>query len=320
MTENTQKNFRSAIRWVKPLLAVAALLLILREFSSALRQDWWSAFISSFQVGQRLPWLAAAMLLMPLNWLLESIKWRRSVLHMEKVSYLTALKGVLSGLSVSVFLPNRVGEYAGRVFVLRTADRIQAALSTMVAAFSQLIITLLLGTIAFTFYRPGFFGSFPVLSLSWLLALTALILYFSVDAIVSRMPLRFIPKRLAHYRTAFSSLRPRVLALLLFQSLVRYLVFCFQFFCLLRFFNIAIGPLIAFGCIAVTYLVMAVVPTIALTELGVRGAVAVMVFAPFTELSEEVVFASSLLWMVNLILPALAGCFFILKWKLVRSN
>ena len=61
------------------------------------------------------------LFMMFFNWLLEALKWQFLIKKIEKISLITALRAVFSGITVSVFTPNRVGEYGVRVFCLEKA-------------------------------------------------------------------------------------------------------------------------------------------------------------------------------------------------------
>ncbi|MBE9468956.1 MAG: hypothetical protein IMY72_11655, partial [Bacteroidetes bacterium] len=54
----------------------------------------------------------------------------------------------MSGVTVSIFTPNRVGEFGGRIFVLKRKNRVSAIFATIVGSFSQLIITIVVGLIS----------------------------------------------------------------------------------------------------------------------------------------------------------------------------
>ena len=61
--------------------------------------------------------------LMIINWSIETFKWKFLISKIENVNFFKALIAVVSGVTVSIFTPNRIGEYAGRVFILEKADR-----------------------------------------------------------------------------------------------------------------------------------------------------------------------------------------------------
>ena len=69
-------------------------------------------------------YIALVFLLMLLNWLIETWKWKLAIRKVQQVSLLKAFKAVLSGVSFSTTTPNRVGEYAGRVLFLDDGNRI----------------------------------------------------------------------------------------------------------------------------------------------------------------------------------------------------
>ncbi|MFM8432948.1 MAG: lysylphosphatidylglycerol synthase domain-containing protein [Bacteroidota bacterium] len=304
--------------WIRPLLAVTIFLLIAGRLSGALEQDWWGAFLFYFSNSDRAYLLVLVMMLMPVNWLIESLKWKNCIYGLERISLWLSFKAVLTGVSVSLFMPNRIGEYAGRVFVLQEADRIKAALATVVAAWSQLLVTVVAGAIALAFYETGGVFSFADLPVASAISCMLLFMYFSsnrIGVLLSRLPL---PLTWKHRLDALSMFTPRQLSVMLTYSIIRYAVFVFQFMLILHFFEVVINPMNAVIGIAVTYLVMSVVPTIALTELGIRGAVAVLIFTPYSGDVEQVVFASSMLWFINLILPAMVGSLFIIRWRFNR--
>ena len=56
--------------------------------------------------------------MMFLNWFLESLKWRFLISKIEKISINRSIRAIFSGITISTFTPNRIGEYGGRVFCL----------------------------------------------------------------------------------------------------------------------------------------------------------------------------------------------------------
>lgn len=324
MTQNTQKNrnrFSLLLKWA---IAVLAVLFIYSQLSYSSKQDWWSAARLAFTEMQTLHWLLFAVCLLPLNLSLEAAKWQVAMLPLERVRFSVALRAVFSGLTVSVFTPNRIGEYAGRVFVLQQADRISATILTIIASWSQLVVTILAGTIAVFQYRSddeaiAAWLAIPFLVFLPLLSLVLLLVYFKVDRLPSLIEKLPLPATWKTYTSSLHLLPASSLFRILLLAAIRYIVFTFQFYLLLKFFRVDISYSIAVTCIALVYLSMLLVPTITLTELGVRGGLAMAWFAGYTDALQEVVFASSLLWLINLILPSLIGCLFVFKFNFFRT-
>ncbi|MBE0649244.1 MAG: flippase-like domain-containing protein [Bacteroidales bacterium] len=278
------------------------------------------------------------LLLIPVNLLLESYKWKLLIAKLEQVSLWNALKAVLAGISVSMFMPNRVGDYLGRVFILKNANRIQATLITMLGSMAQYITTLLFGIVALLIFIRKWLIQYHLMNglaysgviLTALFAITVMVfayLNFSAFSIIIKRISGRVYYRIERYVDIFAWYKSPLLLNVLFISIFRYFVFSFQFFILFRMFGIKISYVEAMIIISTIYLIMSIIPTIALSELGVRGSVSLYVFGLYyggTKLSdyvmEQVVAASSVLWFINLAIPALLGVIFIFKLKFFRNN
>ena len=102
------------------------------------------------------------IIMMFMNWFLEALKWRFLISKIEKISILRSIQAIFSGITVSSFTPNRVGEYGGRVFCLEKADRIQAVLITIIGSMAQLITTIVFGLVGILLL-PNLIPTFDVL-------------------------------------------------------------------------------------------------------------------------------------------------------------
>lgn len=280
--------------------------------------------------------LVASLLLMTANWLTEAVKWQFLVRRIEAVPLSRAIQAVITGISVSTFTPNRTGEYLGRVFVLQHASRIEGALITMVGSMSQLLVTLTTGSLAFVLFLPRFLpeGAFSrgylyyiVFFLILLLNLLLFGLYFNIHLIPAAAE-RFshkVIRRLRRFLKVFSLFSAKELLITWFLSFTRWMIFSLQFFLILRGLGLPVPYADAMILVALIYLVMTLVPSIALTELGMRGSVAVWFFA-FTAVTNQadsaalVLTSSVLLWLINLALPALTGAFFIFRLRFLRDS
>lgn len=283
--------------------------------------------------------LSIVLLLIPVNIFLEIWKWKYLIKKLEKVSYWNATKAILTGYSVSMFLPNRVGEYFGRIYVLKKAGRIRAILVTVLGSMAQLLTTLLFGGVALALILPTYADLSEQIN-RWLysgfLFLVIIFIFASVFAYLNFSSFSEIIRRISGHKLArinkftvvFSWYSSKNLAIVLGVSILRYLIFSLQFFLLLQMFFIPIDYFNGIAIISVVYLLMTIIPTIALTELGVRGSVSLFVFGLYFETlnvwSEQiglgVISASSVLWLLNLAFPALLGTFFVYSLRFFRNK
>lgn len=281
--------------------------------------------------------VAVILVLMLFNWCTETIKWKYLVRRIEAIHFPTAIVAILTGITISTFTPNRIGEYFGRAFILKKANPVEAIILTIVGSMSQLLVTVLMGTIALLFLLPQFSmhaGNWPAVFypgfVIFILLFDAglIFIYLNIGAI--RPLVRYFLKR--HWRKAYrylgviSRINRSELAYVLLLSLVRYGIFFTQFFIALRLFGVLVSLKDTLLLLPVIYLALAVVPTIALTELGVRGSVAIYIIGTFLSLhgslpgqwDTAVLSAATLIWIINLAFPAIVGAFFVFKLRFIR--
>jgi uncharacterized membrane protein YbhN (UPF0104 family) len=278
--------------------------------------------------------LIVVVLLMPVNWGIEAFKWKRLISFSERITLGESIRSVFTGISMSLFTPNRVGEFLGRSLTLDHTHILKGALLTIVGSISQLLTTLLFGSLALIFFIPQYYNtsgayakityfllSFAVLTLYIIL----LMMYLRVSAF-SRITNALVSPRwhkIRAYLKVVRRLKREFLLEILSLSILRYLVFSTQFYLLL----IAFGPYIPFfNCfilIAMTYFVMAAIPTIALADLGIRGSVSIYFISLYFNNSAgtdiSILAASTTVWIINLAIPSLIGLLFINRIKLMRK-
>ena len=260
----------------------------------------------------RLLVLLAVVLLMIVNWSLEAIKWRMILDQLEKVSFLRSLEAVCTGLTVSFFTPNRVGEYAGRVMYLMEGNRIKGMLLTVIENMAQLVITLVLGALALPVFLTIYGGmpwyiTLPVASVCILFAVGIVVFFLRTAPAAAWLSGLSFLKRFERFIRVAESASPAKMGSILILSLFRFLVFSGQLNLLLIVFDVQVEFPAAFLMIVLTFFVLTLVPTFAFADLGVRGAAGTFFFAYLTSHLAGVVYATLALWLINLVLPSAAG-------------
>ena len=127
-------------------------------------------------------------------------------------------------------------------------------------------------------------------------------------------------EKLNNYAAVFTLYSEKELGMLLGFSMLRYVVFATQFFMLLVLFDVAPPFLGSMALITITFFTMTMIPTIALTELGVRGSVALFFLGLISNNDIGIVTASFSLWFINLAIPAIIGSVFVLKMNFFKSQ
>ena len=322
------KKNKSGKWWLvfKIVLALFALWFIYQKvFSHESSKDYLIQLKTAIQQPQSVFLFLIVLILMFLNWTTEALKWKFMIGKIERISTGRSLEAVFSGLTVSFFTPNRIGEYAGRVFHLKEGKRMQATFITMIENSSQLLITLLTGSLACMIYMKDYMemNSWIFLLIRFLLLVFSgfcIILFFNLDLFeffFKRFKMSEYWRQIFHVFSLYST---KELMKVLLLSLVRYIIFSIQFYILLRVYGSPIHLFPSLLMIAMTFFVMAVVPTFTIAEIGIRGAVAAYFFGKITIDVLPVLNATFSLWLINLAIPALAGAFFIFHFKLEKNG
>ncbi|MEO6455452.1 MAG: lysylphosphatidylglycerol synthase domain-containing protein [Ginsengibacter sp.] len=266
------------------------------------------------------------------NWGIEAGKWQLVVSNLQRISYFTAFKSVLSGLTISLNTPNRMGEYGGRILYINEGNRIKAISLSIAGSMSQLIVTLLMGCggLVFIIFTRQYSAE-PVMGLSFfwikillfLSAVTAtflLVIYFRLSwltKVVEKIP---SVVKYAHYISVLEDFHAKVLLRLLFLSFMRFMVFVIQYILLLQVLKVEISFIEGFWIISVLFLVLAIVPSFAIADLGIRGKFSTELLALYSANTIGIIGTTFGIWFINLFIPALAGSILILSIRIFKEK
>jgi hypothetical protein len=272
--------------------------------------------------------LALALALVLVNWGLETIKWQLSIAPVHRLRFWQAFKAVLSGVSLAVTTPNRTGEYVGRMLYMPEGKRLKVIAVTLISSCSQLLVTLLLGTISFIVLKPVLVKQWPALAfwhsyilvgcISGLSILTLLYCKVAqlekwVEQWLKRSPYLYLIEALRAYNM-------QRLGALLLLSFTRFCVFVAQYILLFHLFEVYIPIVTLFWIMSLVFLALAIIPSITLVEIGVRGEVSLLLVGLYSTNNLGILLTSVSIWLINLILPAVAGSLLILGIRVFKKR
>ncbi|MGZ8554218.1 MAG: lysylphosphatidylglycerol synthase transmembrane domain-containing protein [Chitinophagaceae bacterium] len=330
ITSRQNKNIRIFINYfLGPLLFIWVCYSIYNQLQQkpGLEKSW-QHIRESFNSG-RIWNLVIVLVLMLVNWTIETFKWKLVVEKIQRVDFFTAFKAVLSGVSFSVTTPNRVGEYLGRVLYMNEGNRLKAIPLTIAGSISQLIVTLIMGLAGLIILRTPIEASRMISSfwldiMLWGVGAGLLILtlfYFRLSGLVSWIDRLPGSKRWAWLIETLEDFNATLLLRLLSLSALRFIVFIIQYYLLFQLFDVHVSLWQSWWAVSVSFLIMAVIPTIALfTDLGLRGKVSLMLLGMFSSNNLGIGLTAVSIWFINLIIPALAGSLLILSIKKIVEN
>jgi hypothetical protein len=315
MNQKLSSSFN--LKYLNFVLVGLALAYLAYKFNDYHQQNYGQLFIDILSKGNSEVFILA-ILLIPLNYGLEAKKWQILLSPLQKVGLLNAFKSILAGTTISIFTPNRTGEVIGKVVYLDLQEKMKAALLNFSGSMAQMICTSLAGLWGTIIYLK--FYSFKdidlpatevIYGLAIICSVLAFLIYFNQQKFFTWISKKKWAKKVyisfTNKQQFKSSLQVKVLAI----SILRYLVFSSQLVLLLNFCGIYASFFQLFLLCTIFFLVIWFLPSFALTELGVRGSVAVMLFQNVSENISGALLAVVLLWIINVALPALIGCVYV---------
>jgi len=260
-------------------------------------------------------YLVLAILLMAVNWGLESVKWKYLIQNFEPIDIKTAVKAVFSGVTLSVITPNQIGDFAGRVIHLEVMNKFKGSLVTVIGHTAQVIVTLFFGLFSLLYFTGSLVQQNYLMPLATVLVIFIVWGYLKMEWIYAKIEHLPWVHKFEKYVDVFGAFNTQKLLYILGLSFMRYLVFMFQYYLLLQYFKVEIPLEPAMACIIGTFCVQSVVPSFLLLEIGLRGASALLFFTIFSGNHTGILLSAYSLWMVNMLLPALLGLYFIYRVK-----
>ena len=270
-------------------------------------------FINALE-GRSFIFLLLVTILMLLNWGIEAFKWKLLLNKYEPLSLLKALRSVWSGITINNWIPNRIGEFAGRIIFIKKENQAKAVASSLLGSMAQFSCTIIFGILAaFLFFKPDN-TELLLIPVSLIISLVMLLYFKSPQwhKIFKKMPfLSWISK----HSGVIESYSIKTLTAVMGLSFLRYVVYVFQYYLLLILFGLELPLLYALSGISSIFLIQSFLPAITLTEVGIRGAVVLFVFSDSSFNVLGLLSAAYSLWLINIIVPTIAGLLFILAVK-----
>ena len=312
---NKSKAIYTAIKWLFVIAAFAYLAYKLIAF------DKYDEFFEQWRQtpASRFWWLAGVFALLPLNWALESFKWMRITAHIQSLSFAQSLKGVLAGITTGFFTPNRIGDLLGRIVFLQPSNRTAGITLSLLNSFTQNLTIILCGIPAcmLLFSRNNDMNSgirtYILIAIALLMA--CMLFYFLLPALSKKIKHTTWGRKINEFVACLSRYSTRDLAGIIFISMLRYLVFSAQFFFMLCLFDVHLTLWQALLAIPTNYLFVTFTPSVAFSEAALRASYAIFVIGFFSGQTLNIALAGVAIWVVNWVLPLLAGAVLMLRSK-----
>jgi len=294
---------------IKLLIVGGAFYFIYNQLANNDKLDW-QKFITLFRKNQSVLGIGFILLLSVLNRYFEILKWQNLAKVIHEISLGEATKQVLAALTAGIFTPNGVGEYAGKALFYPKSEAKNVIFLNLICNGIQMVLTVIFGLFGLMYFNAKYevittqtvailFGGFVLLLIVLFSLKKIKIKGYSIEKLVHKI--NEIPKPLH---------RKNILL-----GVLRYLVFSHQYYFLFLAFDVDLPYFTLISTIAVVYFLASSLPTFQFLDFAVKGSVAIFFFEKLGVNEWIVVFISTLMWFLNVVLPVILGSYYVLNFK-----
>lgn len=303
MISISHKTKQFLVLATKILIVVGAFYFIYNQLANNDKLDW-NKFLVVFKKNQSVLGIIFILYLSFQNRFLEILKWQNLVGSFKIISIGEATKQVLASLTAGLFTPNGVGEYAGKALYYEKEKTSKIIFMNLICNGIQLILTIIFGCIGLLYlgYWKWVLGIFVVSCGLWIVSFLTKkikIKNYSIEIFIEKI--NEIPKAI-HQKN-------------IFLGIARYLTFSHQYYFLFLAFDVQLPYITLMATIATVYFLASSLPSFQFLDFAVKGSVAVFFFNKLGVNEWIVIFISTLMWFLNVVLPVIIGSFYVLKFK-----
>lgn len=288
---------------VKLLVVLGAFYFIYDQLAHNDQLDW-DKFLKLLTEKQSVFGILFLLAFSVANRFLEILKWQNLVSFLKPISLGESTKQVLGALTAGIFTPNGLGEYAGKALYFDKKKTRKIIFLNLICNGIQMILTVIFGIL----------GLFILGYWKWGITLLGLSIFFILFSFLFKnikikgysiekllLKINEIPKRIHRKNNLL--------------ALGRYLVFSHQYYFLFLAFNVDLPYITMMATIATVYFLASSLPSFQFLDFAVKGSVAVFFFGKLGVNEWIVVFISTLMWFLNVVLPVIIGSYYVLKFK-----
>ena len=308
MVSISHKAKQFIVLLVKIFIVVGAFYFIYNELANNDQLDW-TKFLIVFTKNQSVLGILFIVYLSFQNRFLEILKWQNLVQTIKIISVAEATKQVLAALTAGIFTPNGIGEYAGKALYYEKDKTAEIVFLNVVCNGIQLILTIFFGIIGllylgFEVWVAEILGLFTLIIVILLLLKKVKIKGYSINDFFVK--LKTIPKAIH---------RKNIL-----MAIGRYLTFSHQYYFLFLAFDIHLPYWSMMATIATVYFLASSLPNFQFLDFAIKGSIGIYFYNLLGVNQWIVVFITTLMWFLNIVIPIAIGSFYVLNFKLKAAK
>ena len=259
-----------------------------------------------------IPFLILVFIFQFSNWILEAIKFKILLPSKERLPFFMILKAVYVGNLTALITPKRMGNFIGRSMILKKYTN-KIVVSTISGNFIQLFTTLLMAFSSFLYLSifkieniyllDSFITELIILYGIVLIIFNFLVFNNQWYSIINKIiPIEFLNQQVNYLRSISSKKRFYVIMI----SILRFLVFIFQYYILFNGLMLSFDFLETTILISLLFGIVTFLPSLAPGNLGTREAISILLLGG-TIVSIKFSIISFLVWFFNVAISGFIG-------------
>ncbi|MBE98416.1 hypothetical protein [Flavobacterium coralii] len=294
---------------IKILVVGGAFYFIYNRLTGEESPDW-EQFTIVLTQKKPLGLLLGILILTFLNRFVEILKWQNLAATVRQTSLAKATEEVLAAVTVALFSPNGIGEYAAKALYYSKAQTKTIIFLNLVCNGIQLLFAVaggITGLVILNSIYPVFTATTMLLALGVIIAL-AITIFMSRNITVKGYSLGRLGEKI-------NSLPKSVHRKNILLALLRYTVLMHQYYLLYLAFDVNLSYPLLMAAIAGTYLLGSSLPSFQFLDFAVKGSVAVYFFGLLGINEWIVALTATLIWLLNTVLPVTIGSYYVFRFK-----
>ena len=301
------------------IFAIALLIYIIFR----IRSQYGSISVIQWQILLDFNVLAGSIILLALNFSLETFRWKSLADHVTTEPFLRVFASYMAGIACALFTPAGLGDYPARIIYLhpKSTGKLRYTAVAVTGFIAQYLTVLFFGIVSLCINVVNQFN--PRLNvLVWFALPLAFIMiwtYLKAERILAWLAAFRIFRKLALYHELAKRLPASLKLKVILLSATRFIVYNAQFLLFLHAFGVTFPLWHGAVLTSLFFFTMTLIPSFALVEVGIRGGIALLLFSSVSGNSIGILSASTLLWLCNIILPAIPGAFCIARIRIGKN-
>lgn len=326
------KNIKLIINYVVgPTLLILISYHLYHEFSSSPQLSFDRDAIQYNIRKNGLIFPVVSLVLMLLQWTIEALKWRIifKTVHFQ-MKWATSLKMIFAGSSFSFVTPNRMGEFIGRVVYLPSEMKGIGTAFTVYNSIVQISVYCFFASIAFYFYDVSLFSEkLSTSNAGWidmlkmftaLIALACVVFFFFQKRFFTFLYNARILKKFTNIWRDSMQLTHGTSVGMLGLTILKTMMVILQYWLVFSWLGVEISFISTFAAVSLMMFGLVVFPTISFIEIGLRWEFSYLLFSVYTSNLLGITIGASIIWLLNIVLPAIIGAFWLIFRPIHRHD